>query len=55
MTEAIIRRSLFAIAEDSVCFARLLELLLCVGVVGIAVGMVLQSELSISALNLLFG
>jgi hypothetical protein len=55
MTEAIIRRSLFAVAENRVGFTCLFEPLLGVGVVGIAVGMILQSELAISALNFLFG
>jgi hypothetical protein len=55
MTKAIIRGSLLAVAQDSVGFTRLFELLFSVGVIGIAVGMKLQSELSISALNLLFG
>jgi hypothetical protein len=55
MTEAIIGRTLFTVAKDSVGFAGFFKLLLCIRIVRIAVGMVLQSELSIGALKFLIG
>jgi hypothetical protein len=53
MAEPVVQGTFFTIAKDGVGFARLLELLLRVGVVGIAVGMELQGESAISTLNLL--
>jgi hypothetical protein len=53
MAEPVVQGTFFTVAKDGVGFARLLELLLRVGVVGIAVGMELQGESAISTLNLL--
>jgi hypothetical protein len=55
MAESIVQGTFFTVAEDGVGFARLLELLLRVGIVGIAVRMELQGKSAISALNLLVG
>ncbi len=51
--EAIVAGALLGVGEHGIGFAALLELLFGLGIVGIAVGMVLQRELAISALDLL--
>ena len=51
--EAIVARTLFRVREHGIGLAALLELLLRIGIVGIAVGMVLQRQLAVSALDLL--
>ncbi len=53
MTEAVVARALLAVGEDRVGLAALLEALFGPGIVGIAVGMVLQRELAIGALDFL--
>jgi len=55
MTKAIIESALFAVRQDRVGFAALLELLFRVGIVGIAVRMELQREFAVCALDLLLG
>jgi hypothetical protein len=52
---AVIGRALFAVSEDCVGLAALLELFLRVGIVGIPVRMILQRELAIGALDFLVG
>ena len=53
VTEAVVARALLGIGENRVGFAAFLEALLGRRIVGIAVGMVLQSELAIGALDFL--
>jgi hypothetical protein len=53
MAESVVQGTFFTVAKDGVGFARLLELLLRVGIVGVAVGMELQGKSAISTLNLL--
>src|ERR1019366_5019929 len=53
VTKAVIARALFAVGENRVGFAALLEALFGRRIVGIAVRMVLQSELAIGALDIL--
>jgi hypothetical protein len=53
MAEPVVQGTFFTVAKNGVGFARLLELLLRVGIVGIAVGMELQGKSAISTLNLL--
>ena len=55
MTKAVVRRTLFAVSENRVGFAALFELFFRVGIVGIAIGMVLQRQLAIGAFDLLIG
>jgi hypothetical protein len=51
---AVIDGAFFRIGEHGVSFAHLFELFFCIGIVGIPVRMVLQSKLSICALQLNF-
>jgi hypothetical protein len=53
VAEAVEGRSLLRVAQDAIGFGSFLEPLLGGGVVGIAVGMVLQREPSVSSLDLL--
>jgi hypothetical protein len=53
VTEAIIKRAFLVVGEDRICLARLFELLLRIGVIGIAVRMKLHGELAVSALDVL--
>src|ERR1035441_2174806 len=53
VTKAVIARALFAVGENCVGFAALLEAILGGRIVGIAVRMVLQSELAIGAFDFL--
>src|ERR1019366_5256499 len=55
VTEAVVARALLAVGENRVGFAALLKALFGRWVVGIAVGMVLQRELAICALDFLIG
>lgn len=55
MPEPVVQGTFFTVAKNSVGFARLLELLLRVGIVRIAVRMELQGKSAISAFNLLVG
>jgi hypothetical protein len=50
---AVVRRALLGVAQDAIGFGSFLESLLGVRVLGIAVGMVLQREPAVSALDLL--
>ena len=51
MAIAIIRGALLGIAENSVSLSGLLELFFCLGVAGVAVGVILHGELAISRLE----
>ncbi len=53
MAKAIVARALLGVRQYGICFAALLEALFRLGIVGIAVGMELQRELAIGALDLL--
>jgi hypothetical protein len=53
MAEAIISCALFGIGENGVSLAAFFEFFFCVGIVGIAVGVVLQRQLAIGALDFL--
>jgi hypothetical protein len=53
VTEAVVARALLAIGKNRVCFAAFLEPLFGLRIVGIAIGMVLQRELAIGALDFL--
>ncbi len=55
MAEAVIARAFLLVGQDRVCLAAFLELFLRVGIVRIAVGMVLQRQFAISALDLDIG
>jgi hypothetical protein len=55
VSEAIVKPALFLISEDRVGLAALFELLFCIRIVRIAVRMILQSKLAISALDLNLG
>ena len=55
VTEAVVSGTLVGVRQNRVCLAALLELLFGVGIVGIAVGMELQRQLAIGALDLLLG
>ena len=55
MTEAVVDAALFDIRQNGVGFAALFEFFFRVGIVGIAVGMELQRQLAIGALDLLLG
>jgi len=55
MPEAIIERTLLFVAEHGVGFGALLEFFFRVGIVRISIGMILQRELAIRALDFLFG
>ena len=55
MTEAIVAGALVAVAEDRVGFGRFLEFLFGLLVARVAIGMVLQRQLAIRALDLLLG
>ena len=55
VTEAVIDAALFDVRQHRVGLAALLEFLFRVGIVGIAVGMELQRQLAIGALDLLLG
>ena len=53
VSEAVVAGALLGVGENRVGFAALLEALLGRGILGIAVGMVLQCELAVGALDLL--
>ena len=53
VSEAIVARALLGVSQDRVGFAALLEVLFRFRIVGIAVGMILQRQLAIGALDLL--
>ncbi len=53
MAEAIVARALFGVGEDGIGLAAFLEALFGFGIIGIAVGMKLQRELAVRALDLL--
>lgn len=53
MAEAVVRRSLVGVCKDRVSLAAFLEFFFRVRIIGIAVGMILQSQLAIGALDLL--
>jgi hypothetical protein len=53
VAEAVIHGPLLAISQNCISFAGFLELLFRVGVVGVAVGMKLQSQLAIRTLDFL--
>src|ERR1035437_6869515 len=53
VTEAVVMRALLGVGENRVSFAAFLEALFGARIVRIAVGMVLQSELAIGALDFL--
>ena len=53
VTEAVVARALLAVGENRIGLAALFEALLGSRIVGIAVRMVLQSELTVSALDFL--
>ena len=55
VTELVVARPFFTIAQDRVRFAALFETLFCVWIVRIAIGMVLHRKLAIRALDLDFG
>ena len=55
VSEAIVGGALIGVAEDGVSFGAFLEFFFCVGIVGIAIGMVLERELAVGALDLLLG
>src|SRR5260370_18470517 len=55
MAKAVIHSALLRVREHGICFARFFEFLFSVGIVGIAVRMVLQRQLTIGALDLLVG
>ena len=55
VTEAVVDAALFDIRQYGVGFAALLEFFFRVGIVGIAVGMELQRQFAIGALDLLLG
>ena len=55
MTKAVVRCTLFAVSENRVGFAAFFELFFRVGIVGVAVGMVLQRQLAVGAFDLLIG
>ena len=55
VAEPIVRRALVGVGEHRVRLRRLLELLLGVLVAGVAVGMVLERELAVGALDVLVG
>ena len=55
VTKAVVAGALFAVSQNRVGFAALFEFLFRFGIVGIAVGMVLQRELAVGALDLLIG
>jgi hypothetical protein len=53
MPESVVHGTLLAINQDRVGFRYFFELFFGVGIVGVAVGVILQRELAISTLNLL--
>ena len=53
MTETVVAGALLAVGENGIGLAALLEALFSIRIVGIAVGMKLQGELAIGALNFL--
>ena len=55
VAEAVVEAALLAIGEDRVGLGRFLELLFGLVVAGIAIGVVLQRELAVRALDLLIG
>jgi hypothetical protein len=55
VAETVVDGALFAVRQHSIGFAALFELILGVGIVGIAVGMELQGQFAIGALNFLLG
>src|SRR4051794_22241630 len=55
MAEAVIHRPLLTVGEHGICLAALLKLLFGVRIIGIAVGMILQGELAVGALDLHVG
>src|SRR5579864_1762721 len=54
VTEAVVQHALLGVGEHGIRFARLFKLFFRVRIVRIAVGMVLQRQLAIGALDLLF-
>ena len=55
VAEAVVEPALLRVGEDRVGLGRFLERFLGLVVAGIAVGMVLQRQLAVRALDLLFG
>jgi hypothetical protein len=53
VTEAVVARALLAVGKNRIRFAAFLEALLGLRIVGIAIGMVLQRQLAIGALDFL--
>ena len=53
MAEAVVARALLGIGQDGVGLAALLEAFFRIRIVGIAVGMKLQRQLAVGALDLL--
>ena len=55
VAEAVVDAALFAVRQNGVGFAALFEFFFGVGIIGIAVGMELQRQFAIGALDLLIG
>jgi hypothetical protein len=53
VAEAVVQAALFGVGEDGVCLAAFLEFLFRIRIIGIAVGVVLQRQLTVGALDLL--
>ncbi len=52
MAVVVVSRALLRVGQNGISFGSFLELFFCVLVVGVAVGMVLQRELAVGALQL---
>jgi hypothetical protein len=55
VTVAVVNRAFFRISQDRIRLADFFELLLRIRIIGIAVGMILQRELAIGALQFSLG